>query len=454
MLYKLSGPPTVETHSESVMYLFVRDAHGAPVAGARVKVWAGPPPTGQPPYFVDEVPFRTTSASGRLEYVVFGGVMPETRDYWMQVVAASGVLQSDPVQFRFPQSSAIWITAILDATGGGGSGGGTQPVNLDWDPRLTNELNIILQAAQVAEGQRYWKLVRARYLPPGNEPGSAQGRINIYYTVLNENGQPLVGQRVWQEWPDDRASRPTGEGGVTDFMMSGDSSFDPRRGERGPYKAYVDGVSDVVVGLVLPLKQHVCYELTWRKTVKGPIAPPTNSSIVGRITNAPPGTQVTLTSSALTRTVTPDGTGGYGFTQLPAGTYSISVTGIGVIRSNIVLDGTNSVQVDYTFAPIQPSKTLTHYLLFGAPNLSATRTNLILALDYIACFAPAVGFSVSEAKNAQNVTLVGANAIGAADEQTLRSAGCTVRHIAGADSYEMEQLFARLIASGSPYPST
>jgi hypothetical protein len=40
----------------------------------------------------------------------------------------------------------------------------------------------------------------------------------------------------------------------------------------------------------------------------------------------------------------------------------------------------------------------------------------------------------------------------ASDEQDLKNAGCTVRHIAAADSYAMEQLFGQLISSGNPYP--
>lgn len=106
-------------------------------------------------------------------------------------------------------------------------------------------------------------------------------------------------------------------------------------------------------------------------------------------------------------------------------------------------------------APPQASgKLLVHYLLFGSPNQPTTRTNLILALDYIARFAPTVGFSIEEAKGAQNVTVVGANAISGADEQALSSAGCAVRHIAGTDTYAIDQLFTQLLTSGNPYPST
>ncbi len=46
----------VEPHSECIMFLYLQDANGAPVPHVKIKVWAGPPPTGQPPYFVDDDP--------------------------------------------------------------------------------------------------------------------------------------------------------------------------------------------------------------------------------------------------------------------------------------------------------------------------------------------------------------------------------------------------------------
>lgn len=517
MLYQLANPPLVETHAENLIRLYVRDTNGAPVSGARIKVWAGPPPTGNPPYFVDEVPFRTTNSAGLLEFFTSNAPMPESRDYWIQIIDANNAPQSDLVQCHFPQGSSMWIMATLQSADTSSSS------DLEWDARLTNELNIVMQPSNVTNGQWYWKLIRAIHLPPGNVPGTAQGRVNMYYTVLDQDGRPVPGQRVWQDWGDERAPAQTDQDGNANFGMTGDSSFDPKRNERGPYLAYVDGPSDVVEGLGLPLRQHVVYEMTWRWTKKGAAS---NSSIVGRIIGAPAGTQLTLNSGTFTRMVMPDGTGSFGFTGLPAGTYTVSMNGAGVLQSNIVLDGTNTVRVDYTFAlrnsrvsgtitnaptntqvtlassanvftamadasgnymfanisagtyslavngnivnpnvvldganaitfnytlsMLPPTKPLTHYLLFGSPNLPNTQTDLILALDYIARFAPTVGFSVDEAQNAQNVTVVG-RAIDPGSEQALKSTGCVVRHIDGADSYAVAQLFAQLIASGNPY---
>jgi hypothetical protein len=348
MKYALTAPPTTEVHSENIIYLFVRDANGAGIAGAHIKVWAGPPPTGQPPYFVDDVPFRVTSASGRIEYTTFNGAMPDSRDYWMQVLDNSGAPLSDPIQFHFFKGGAIWATAILQSTDAPTPGGASADIKLDWDARLDQQL-VTCDLATVANGQAYWKLIGAHFLPEGNAADQAQGRVNIYYTVLNENGQPIVGQRVWFAWPGDRASKLTEEGGTTNFNMTTDSTSDPTAGRPGPHSGYVDGLpSDTVKGMGLPLHRHVCYELTWRKTIRG-AAPVANSSIVGTIANAPSGTQVTLTTGATTKTATLDDTGAYAFAQLAAGTYSISLPSVGVVKDNIALDGTNSARVDYTY---------------------------------------------------------------------------------------------------------
>ena len=95
------------------------------------------------------------------------------------------------------------------------------------------------------------------------DPSESGGRVNIYVTTI-ANGAPVSGIGVFQDWHDDRVMQYT-MGGQTDFPQSGDSSFDPNRGEVGPYGVYVDGSSEQVWGMGLPLKQHVVYQITFRK---------------------------------------------------------------------------------------------------------------------------------------------------------------------------------------------
>ena len=135
------------------------------------------------------------------------------------------------------------------------------PIELEWDWRL-DALGVVVQPANVARGQEYWKLVRAVY----QSPDEAGGNHHIYYSVFDENGQPLPNQRVWQGWSDDKTDASTDEKGETSIPLW--ASYAPDRGEYGPYFAWVDGLpSDGVVGMGLPLKRHVNFLLTWQRTV-------------------------------------------------------------------------------------------------------------------------------------------------------------------------------------------
>lgn len=101
----------------------------------------------------------------------------------------------------------------------------------------------------------------------------------------------------------------------------------------------------------------------------------------------------------------------------------------------------------------QRFKLFRHYLLLGPGSQAGTMTNLIIALDYIIRYAPVVGFSPDEAKNAEHVTLVGDTAaLSSSIEQSLRDAECIVSRLTASDSYALENVFKLLIDSGSPYP--
>lgn len=463
MQYHLVGSPSVETHNENLMRLFVRDVNGAPIANAHVRVWGGPPPTGLPPYFVDNVPFRLTNPSGMLEYFSVIGPMPDARDYWMQVLADDGTVQSDPVQFHFPGGSTIWIMATLQA--GDGSGGGTTPVPgaVQWDSRLDAMHVSIAPVVGLAPGQPYWKIISAQY----QDEVQAGGNHNLYYTALDENGFPAAGAPTLIDWqgrePNDIPDivYTDGNGTANYAIYGGPVGWNPGAGP-GPYMAWV-GDPDLrgnkpshvpgekFVGAGLPMNRHVNFVVTWRK-IASAIAAPLSSSVRGILQNAPANVLLTLTSSAHTFSTNADAAGVYAFTDLPAGTYALAIAGAGVVNPGLVLDGTNAITFNYSLPAQPPSQALTHYLLFGSSSSAAARTNLILALDYITRFAPTVGFSLDEARSARNVTVVGNGVTSAADEQALVSAGCTVRHIAGADSYAVQQLFQQLVASGNPYP--
>jgi len=135
--------------------------------------------------------------------------------------------------------------------------------------------------------------------------------------------------------------------------------------------------------------------------------------------------------------------GSYAFTELAAGTYEVFLPAQEISRP-VTVDGVAEVELDIVLPAEVPEKVIAHYLLFGQPGAPGTRTNLLLALDYLRRSGATAGFSVSEAAKAQRVTIVGdETAVSAADEAALREAGCEVTRLDG-DSYVLERLLAEL----------
>lgn len=96
-------------------------------------------------------------------------------------------------------------------------------------------------------------------------------------------------------------------------------------------------------------------------------------------------------------------------------------------------------------------KTLRHYLLFGAPGSPATRAMLVSAQTYIARFAPAFGFELAAASNAQNVTIVGdSRAVDAAADTQLQSLGCRVDRLDG-DQYAVSEMLSDRVRRNAEY---
>jgi len=137
-----------------------------------------------------------------------------------------------------------------------------------WDERL-DDLGIHYIESDAPPGTWYWKLVSAMY---ENEE-EAGGKHHVFIKVLDENGQPLEGQKIWLAWP---TGNPTDsvqdftKGPLDDYwgnlaLFGGWCPFWPE-GEHGPYGAYVDGPGDQVWGMGLPCNRHVCYRLIWQWT--------------------------------------------------------------------------------------------------------------------------------------------------------------------------------------------
>lgn len=140
----------------------------------------------------------------------------------------------------------------------------------------------------------YWELYQIDYRAPGDaniyihfeaeSPKRNVQRADVSATVggldfhasrlRDEHIVPVCGVGVWQAWTDDAVllySQCDGDkAGRADAPMSGDSSFDPKRGERGVYVIHPEEAGDEARGFGLPLKQHVSFDLWYRRVVKDP----------------------------------------------------------------------------------------------------------------------------------------------------------------------------------------
>jgi len=100
----------------------------------------------------------------------------------------------------------------------------------------------------------------------------------------------------------------------------------------------------------------------------------------------------------------------------------------------------------------QVGKTLYHYLLFWQTATDWARQNWADAGNYIGRFRVTSGFSVDDAMNAQNVTIVGGTeGVSAEAEQRLRTAGCYVERITGPDHAAIKAILDDLAQRGQRF---
>jgi hypothetical protein len=119
-----------------------------------------------------------------------------------------------------------------------------------------------VEGAPVAPGQRYWRLVDARWM---DERQSA-GKHSIYVEVLGLHGNRIVGQPVTFQWTGHSLVVPVEDRPPPDWGVN----F-PMYNVLGSYATSVDGApSDRVVGMGLGTTEnpyftvHTCFYLTFR----------------------------------------------------------------------------------------------------------------------------------------------------------------------------------------------
>ena len=143
------------------------------------------------------------------------------------------------------------------------------PVGVDWG--IPDGLNVYMTGAGAQSGQAYWRLTRADF----QDVDTSGGNHNVYYRLEDETGHSLMGIAVCLGFPwspgqdcshftEIHSNYPAGFG--ADYPIWG-TGWNPVNGP-GPYSGWVSGLpSDRVVGMGMPLNQHVNFLLTFRRAV-------------------------------------------------------------------------------------------------------------------------------------------------------------------------------------------
>ncbi len=145
--------------------------------------------------------------------------------------------------------------------------------SLEWDPRL-DDLNVTYRPAENC-AQGCWRLISARF----EDVDESNGLHHIWVKLLNADGEQMAGQPWHVAWPDgNQRLLSKAAPDWADFAMY--AGYDPATGP-GPYRAYAgddEQRSDVVLGMGLPLKQHVSFRLVWQWAEPGSSVSPTPSA--------------------------------------------------------------------------------------------------------------------------------------------------------------------------------
>jgi hypothetical protein len=138
-----------------------------------------------------------------------------------------------------------------------------------WDPRLgtgpqvlPHLENVRIIPASVSSCQRFWRAVSVVFQDV-NESGNDH---SIYVTVTDENGNRIDGQtlQVFSDtgggiFPDQPIEKPAGDPCNCNFAY-------PMYGDGYNVRILGSLPSDIVAGMIMPLKRHVNYRIIFQRT--------------------------------------------------------------------------------------------------------------------------------------------------------------------------------------------
>jgi hypothetical protein len=305
--------------------------------------------------------------------------------------------------------------------------GANKPVNVD--PKF----GVRIVEADVAPGETYWKVVGVHHLLPEEN----FSKHNIYIEALDEQGNRLRNPFAWAGWtwegrrPNERADpvpldKPDNETGGDIAIHFGQKASVWIKGQNRDADEKSDRVENLHTahpdeplpdGRLLNTLGHHSFYVVFQRTRKEAQTAPVSST---PIPATPPPTPPVPTPPSPPAPPMP--------TPPPP---------------------PPTPQPQPQPQPQAPAKSINHYVLFGPPNSRGRQTTLLLALNYILAFSPTVGFSLEEAKQARQVTIIG-EGISLADQQALRNAGAQVEVLAG-DPYEIEARLNARIRAGRAF---
>jgi len=262
----------------------------------------------------------------------------------------------------------------------------------------------------------------------------AQGRRStVRGRVANRSGEPEPG--ILLTVRRDRlmvAQVTTGEDGSYRFANL----------PAGTYALEATGMGEVATGIAVDGQREQVHDVLW-----GTAGP--RGMLGGRVLSAAGMPQPRLVvrlfrDGAETARTQTDNSGAFRFWEVPGGVCSLAVGDGAPLVADIRLEDEAALTRDIIL-PAGPRRLLAHYLLFGTPPSSPqVRVALSLAVPYLCRTGATGGFSVAEAAQASEVTIVG-DAVPTAVEETLRAAGCDVKRLTG-DGYALSVAFDQLIA--------
>lgn len=218
---------------------------------------------------------------------------------------------------------------------------------------------VVIEPAQVVEGQTYWKVIGVHHLKPLENFSNH----HVYLEVLDEQGNRVRQPVAWVgwTWKDRRPEEPARPVPIDkpSFEPGGNIAVDKHQ----VVSVWVNGLSadasepsDRVVGIRTthpdePLPDgtlhntwgHHSFYVVWQRTTRR-IADG-NSVVFGAVANGEGHAVQLLRGTQVVATANLAGTTSFRFEQLTPGTYSVKVAGAEVERTGLQLDGANQIEV-------------------------------------------------------------------------------------------------------------